>query len=784
MLRIFFLCVFLSIHCTLFAQSEQPALRGTILDASGQPVAAVNVSLSGTRYGTLTDAQGNFQLAAPAGTYTLSVSGVGYEAVRQSVTLRAGETASLNLTTRASESSLDEVVVTASRRAETINEVPSAITIVNKRQIAEQTAMNADITNVLQYTVPGLAPATYRTSNTGQTLRGRQVLVLVDGVPQSTPLRNGGRDLRLIDPSALERIEVIKGATSIYGNGADGGIINYITKRPETAKAFTSQTWAGLTSGLSSLDQTQGFRLSQQFTGKTGKVDYVLNGTFERTGLLRDANGEVLSPFYSPGQMNNYNVLAKAGYTLTDRQRLEVMYNYYASRSDLNYVEKVGVYGKTPSIGVPAIETAPGTPQGTPYNHNVTLRYNYSRIVGGTDAEVIVYGQSFRTVYGYDAQYFENGGQSNIVSNKKGVRLNIQSPYRLGSALSGELLYGVDLLSDQTAQKLQDGRFWTPDMNMRNLAPYAQLKLDILNNLVLKAGARFENIRVDVSDFTTIRTYNTATQKFDGGVAVQGGTLNYNAFVGNVGLRYNGLRAFQPFVSFSQSFSINELGRILRTSQKSIVSQLPTDPILVNNYEAGAIGDLGRYVHYDLALFRSTSELGASYRQLPSGVFEVVRSPENVWGYELAIDVRPLSFLTVGGAYAYVEGKTDGNNNGDYETYLGGDRIMAPKTTAYVRVSPGSRWNLTVNALRSSARSRFQPNARGLYTYGQGPVTPYTVVNLTGGYAINRNLNLTLGIENLLNRDYYPPISQWAARDADYIKAPGSRFSLTANYRF
>lgn len=67
--------------------------------------------------------------------------------------------------------------------------------------------------------------------NTGQTLRGRQVLVLIDGIPQSTPLRNGARDLRVIDPSVIERIEVIKGASSIYGNGADGGIINYITRK-------------------------------------------------------------------------------------------------------------------------------------------------------------------------------------------------------------------------------------------------------------------------------------------------------------------------------------------------------------------------------------------------------------------------------------------------------------------------------------------------------------------------------------------------------------------------
>jgi iron complex outermembrane recepter protein len=60
------------------------------------------------------------------------------------------------------------------------------------------------------------------------------VLVLIDGIPQSTPLRAVGRDIRTIDPSVVKRVEVIKGATAIYGNGADGGLINYITKTPKT----------------------------------------------------------------------------------------------------------------------------------------------------------------------------------------------------------------------------------------------------------------------------------------------------------------------------------------------------------------------------------------------------------------------------------------------------------------------------------------------------------------------------------------------------------------------
>jgi iron complex outermembrane recepter protein len=772
--RILILCFF-----SLSALAQTGQLSGTTT-----PFA--NVSLLKTRFGTQASATGAFSLSnVPAGDYSLKISAVGYAATTQPVSVRAGETTPVAVDLLPSAAYMEEIVVTAGRKPENVNEVPSAMVIVGQRQIQEQTAINSDITNILQYTVPGLAVGTGRTSNTGQTLRGRQVLVLIDGVPQSTPLRNGGRDLRIIDPSAIERIEVIKGASSIYGNGADGGIINYITKKSSVNQPVTAQTWAGLTGQLGgSSAQTAGYRLSQQFTGRTDKFDYVLNGTLERTGLMRDATGVPISAFYNTGQMNTVNMLAKAGYSISPRQRVEAMYNYYGSRSDLQYVDQLGVYGKTPTIGTPATAEIPGTPQGTPYNHNATLRYNYDRLFGGTSAEVIGYLQNFRTVYGYDAQFFENGGQSNIVSNKKGVRLNLNTPFAIGQSLTGEMLYGLDLLNDQTAQKLQDGRFWTPDMNMTNTAPFAQLTLNLFQNLTLKAGSRYENLGVTISDFATLKTYNATTKNYDGGVAVQGGTLNYRALVGNAGLRYSGLAAFQPFVSFSQAFSINELGRILRTSQRSIVSQLETKPIIVDNYEAGVSGQLGRFVHYDIAVYESRSELGASYRTLPSGVFEIVRAPERIQGYEIAVDITPVRSLAVGGSYSYLEGKADGNNDAAYETYLGSDRIGAPKTTAYVRLQPTNRLSLNVNALVSGNRNRFSPAANATFAYAQGPVTTYTLVNFSGSYQLTPKAGLSLGVENLLNTDYYPAISQWAARASDYIKGTGRRAILTLNYRW
>ncbi|WP_454881960.1 TonB-dependent receptor plug domain-containing protein [Sphingobacterium detergens] len=71
-------------------------------------------------------------------------------------------------------------------------------------------------------------------------IRGRNFLVLIDGIPKYTPLRNRDHDLRTTDVSTVDHIEVINGAIALYRNGAAGGVINYITKKPQTEKKLIS----------------------------------------------------------------------------------------------------------------------------------------------------------------------------------------------------------------------------------------------------------------------------------------------------------------------------------------------------------------------------------------------------------------------------------------------------------------------------------------------------------------------------------------------------------------
>ncbi len=330
--------------------------------------------------------------------------------------------------------------------------------MVGEKQIQSQLTVNSDITSILQYTVPSLGTNSGQTSNTGQTLRGRQVLVLIDGIPQSTPLRNGARDLRSIDPSAIERVEVIKGASSIYGNGADGGIINYITKRNKTDRKISGISQIGFTG--QPYGGTLGIRASQLLSGKVNKFDYTLSLAYERTGYMKDADGVYLSPTYSTAKMDNYNGLLKLGYTINDNQRIEASYIGYSSRSDLNLGLSTGKYGSKPTIGEGLGKGLETTPQGTPKNHNIRLSYDNKNLFAGTSLNINLYYQDFKTVYGYSDTFF-NGGQSNVISKKAGARFNFDTQLWNSANSQGEIIYGADILNDETVQKLEDGRFWT-----------------------------------------------------------------------------------------------------------------------------------------------------------------------------------------------------------------------------------------------------------------------------------------------------------------------------------
>lgn len=338
-------------------------------------------------------------------------------------------------------------------------------------------------------------------------------------------------------------------------------------------------------------------------------------------------------------------------------------------------------------------------------------------------------------------------------------------------------------LNDQTVQKLEDGRYWTPDMNMTNIAPFLLVKVDLMKKLTIKGGLRYENIAVKVGDFNTLSTVKS-DETFTKSIFVTGGDLKYNALVGNIGVRYNIENYINLFGSFSQAYSINELGRILRTSTEGTIQSLETKPIIVNNYEFGATGQISKWINYEITSYVSTSKLGATFIQSPDRALTIQRSPEVVYGVEGFLHFTPTKWINFGGSYSWMEGITSVKDDGDYSTKINNSRISAPKVLAYVQVRPIQALSIGLDMLHAFGQNRFEPNAKGLYVYGEGKVPDYIVFNLKSSYEVNQNWKVSLGIENLFNKMYQPAIAWWAARDADFTNSLGMRGMFMVEYKF
>ena len=680
---------------------------------------------------------------------------------------------------------IERIIVSGSRVIESIDEVPASITVISQRQIEEHLKVNPELQSLLAQMVPGLAPDTGSSSNTGQSLRGRAPLVMIDGVPQSTPLRNGSLGIKTIDPSALARIEVIKGATSVYGNGASGGIINYITKQATTQDSHKGQI--SLSSRFSAVktEESAGARVSAAVNGKTGNFDYLLTASYEENGVQRDAEGDILGLQYGLSDAETQNYFTKLGYEFDDEKRLQFSYNYFSSQQKTDLGDVAGDINqgeKSYAIHVPEALQKQGKPQGPDGNENITVKYTDSNIFTNTEMTFDVYSQDIENVFFFSPNLANpdegyDGGQSIIRSEKRGARATFNTIADF-DGVEATFIYGVDALQDTTSQPLVDGRVWVPEMDMDSIAGFLQTKWVIQDDIIVKAGVRRESIDLTVDDYETLKLCRTATQ-CSVPLQVKGDTIDYDAATYNIAIKYNWKDVFSPFINYSQGSDIADIGRLLRAATVDDIGLIQTEASIIDNYEAG-FTSLFENVRIEVAAYRSTSELGTTNQfNAVTGVYEPVRAPQEIWGYEGLVDYRISETLGVVATYSYVEGK-----NTEADIYLGSRQISPPKATVNVNWRPLDSMSLTVSYLHVGDRKRFAPDADGEYVGDQGPVSSYNIFNVSGKYQFADNWNAFMGIENLFNSDYYPARAQSYTYGGYNIKGLGTTATLGVTWAF
>ncbi|KAF2339084.1 TonB-dependent receptor [Flavobacterium ginsenosidimutans] len=347
---------------TAFSQSTVGSISGKALVKDGNYLQGATVKISELNKTTTTDSDGTYQLKnIPFGTYLVEIKLNGYESSPASVIVDQNNTeVILDFEMAYTSQKLEEVIVSsggnrfARKESEEVSKMklknmenPQVYTIVSKELMKEQviTDYNSAFKNV-----PGAGIAEVR--NQGRTTN------ISRGFATPQLVRNGVGSFTYnsIDPSNLERIEVIKGpSATLFGStiSSFGGLFNRVTKKPfnffKGEVSYSAGDWdlnrftADINTPLNE-DKTALFRINTALHSERSFQDAGFNKSFfiapsfsyevsERLTLLIDAEFSV-SKGTSPTRLTPYT---KADATAHSIEELGIPYNLSFANNTVNY---------------------------------------------------------------------------------------------------------------------------------------------------------------------------------------------------------------------------------------------------------------------------------------------------------------------------------------------------------------------------------------------------------------------------------------------------------------
>lgn len=671
----------------------------------------------------------------------------------------------------------EQITVSGSRLPASLRTMPQSVQVIEAEDLERQQLVAPNMAEILANLVPGISRSTNTAVSTYTSVRGRKPVFLIDGVLITSTLNDTAREMNLIDPDSIRRIEVVPGSSALYGNSAGAGFINYVTKTGADANSrMRSELGAE-----ASLSEFKGDGVSpyfrQTFAGVSGSMDYRLTGMVKRVNDYYDADGNVIPPQLGSAIQNSdvKGAMAKVGYNF-GRQRIEGSLTYYAQEADIEWAVRNGNIAQgIPASAIPAVPQ----PGQVPEEHKAlvtNLVYSNPSILGSST--------SFRTqVYHVDTeswfQYALNrfplfpeapSGQSGNRTKKNGLRLDLNTPLRAFGPMDGSVLWGLDYMKDDTKIPLVDGRQFGIPQVMTAVAGFVQVQLTPIANLKLSAGIRHEKSDLEVENLHSLFT----------GATITGGTLEFSTTPKNIGAVYSITQALDVYAGFSQGFDIQQTSQNFRAWPVNInLSETKPPANVIDSYEAGLRVNLPA-LRATLGYFQLESSNGVSYvfnATAPNEPRAVV-APDKVTGWEATLDYTGLEGWNIGGSYARSRGYSDNDNNGSFETPLQNRRVPPPSFSAHAETEfrPGSF--LRVQALWSGSRNAFPNTTPG--RFHEGKVNSWYTVDVAARFKVARNMELGVGVRNLLNKDYYTNYSEGFNTNDNYLKAQGR----TLNVRF
>jgi outer membrane receptor for ferrienterochelin and colicins len=467
------------------SRAPSTVVTGRVVDAAGEPLIGANVLVKGTVLGGATRRDGTFELRqVPRGVRVLRVSMIGYETLERSVTIDSARMALADLVLRETAVHTGEVVVTAGRRPQSLEDVPVSMAVFDAKDVERRTLVSLD--QALRQ-VPGVnmteSQINIRGSSGYSRALGSRVLLLLDGVPLLTG-DAGEIKYDVVPMYMVDRIEVLKGAGSaLYGSSALGGVVNVITKRP-AARMLGARVYTGFYDAPQ-YDRWKWWGSSPRF----------MNGIDAHVGGGRQfgTEGEEVSYIASAGVRNNqgyrqgdasfrWNGFAKGEWKLGPERALAATVNY-ASELRSNWI-----YWRS-------LDDALVPPAGTDLGertHSTKLQATVSwRDTPSASYAWSARGTWFRTSYDLesDTSDFSLRPNDRVQSTTHTVLMGLQGAWAPSQRLV--VTHGVDASVGFVDARTFGRRTGTTS------AVYGQADWGVIEGLNLSAGARADYTWVD-----------------------------------------------------------------------------------------------------------------------------------------------------------------------------------------------------------------------------------------------------------------------------------------------
>jgi catecholate siderophore receptor len=736
-----------------FANSLEPktTVRGRIVDQNRAVVVGASVTLTnasaGSSVSASSDSEGMFSLTLEPGEYVLEVKAEGFSSLSRKlrVSLDDKETIELSLeiasttaivTVSDSDSVQGATIFSATKTPTALRDIPQTISVVGKRQIAEQSF--SSISDVVRYQAGISSP---------QGENNRDQLIIRGQNSSADFFLNGVRDdvQYYRDLYNLESVEILRGPNAlVFGRGGGGGVVNRVSK-----EAVNSPIYEFTAQGGSFADRRGTFDFN---TPINSKAALRFNGVAEMSNSFRDFV-----------QLRRYGFNPTVTVNPDSHTRITLSYDLFRDR-------------RTADRGITSLNNRPAdvpisTFYGDPSNSKVRLGANL--FTAGIDREFGSLIIRNRTMYGDYDRFYQNyvpgsvNPVTNLVSitayNNQTLRRNLfnQTDFIYSVVTGGikHMILGGFEVGRQHSNNFRNTGFFNntatsifaPFDNpvIATQIAFRQNGTDADNRVHLNLAAAYVQDQIELSRFVLL-VVGARFDYFD---------LKFHNNRNNTDRSGTDLSRIDRLVSPRFGVVIKPLSRISLYGNYSVsylpssgdqFSQLTTitqqvKPERFTNYEAGVKWDIRNNLAVTSAIYRlDRTNTRANHPTDPTIIVQTGSQRTN--GFEFNVDGSPFRKWTVTGGYAF------------QDAFISSSTTAAPEGRRVAQVPRHSftLWNKYQILKRLSGGLGLVRRSDVFASIDNTVVLPaYTRVDAAVFYSFNEHWRLQANIENILDRRYY-----------------------------